>query len=210
MKATMDGKRIVSTLDRLFQWIMRLAAVNGLWILFTIFGLFVGGIFPATVAALGVSRKWIMGEQELKLWKTFKQIYFQEFAGANILGWILLVVGGLLYLNYKVLAEAAGEILFIIPFMFYLILFFYCIIILWTFPLLVHYKASWFQHLRNALIIGLSKIHYTAASGLVIVGVIFFSLEFPGMIPFFSISIAALGCMWFSLQIFQKMDTRVS
>ncbi|MBS4219235.1 YesL family protein [Bacillus sp. FJAT-49711] len=206
----MDGKRIVSTLDRLFQWIMRLAAVNGLWILFTAFGLFAGGVFPATVAALGVSRKWIMGEQELKLWKTFKQIYFQEFVGANILGWILSIVGGLLYLNYKVLADAASEILFIIPFMFYLILFFYCIILLWTFPLLVHYKATWFQHLRNALIIGLSKIHYTAASGLVIISVIFFSLEFPGMIPFFSISIAALGCMWFSLKIFQGMDNRVS
>ena len=71
----MKGKQIVTSLDRILQWIMRLAVVNGLWILFSLFGLLVGGVFPATVAALGLSRKWILGEQEVKIWKTFKQIY---------------------------------------------------------------------------------------------------------------------------------------
>jgi uncharacterized membrane protein YesL len=206
----MNGKQIVTSLDLILQWIMRLAVVNGLWILFSLRGLIVGGIFPATVAALGVSRKWIMGDKEIKIWKTFKQIYRQEFFGANIMGWVLFIVGGLLYLNYRVIANTTGEIIFVIPFAFYLVLFFYTIIVIWSFPLLVHYQGTWFQHIRNALIIGLTKIHYTLASGLVVFAITYFSLDFPGFIPFFSISMAAIGCMWLSMQVFKKLDHRLS
>ncbi|WP_408011396.1 YesL family protein [Pseudalkalibacillus sp. A8] len=202
----MNGKQIVTTLDLILRWIMRLAAINVLWFFYSLLGFFVGGVFPATVAALGVSRKLLNGEQDIKIWRTFKQIYRQEFASANILGWLLSVVGALLYLNYQVIVNSAGEIIFVIPFIFYLVLFFYIIIVLWSFPLLAHYHATWFQQIKNALIIGLTKIHYTFASGLVVFAVMYFSLVYPGVIPFFSISVAALGCMWFSMRIFWKLD----
>jgi uncharacterized membrane protein YesL len=206
----MNGKKIVTSLDFILQWIMRLAAVNLLWFLFSFLGLLVGGVFPATTAVLGVARKWILGDHELKLWKTFKQIYCQEFISSNVLGWFLAIIGGLLFVNYQVIANSAGEILFIIPFAFYFLLFFYTLIVIWSFPLLVHYQANCFQHIRNALIIGLTKIHYTLASGLVVFAVTYFSLEYPGFIPLFSISIATVGCMWFSMRIFEKLDKRTS
>ncbi|WP_404455485.1 YesL family protein [Virgibacillus necropolis] len=206
----MNGKGVVSSLDFILQWIMRLAIVNLLWILFSLLGLIVGGVFPATVAALGVSRKWIMGDQEIKIWQTFKHIYRQDFISANILGWLLSIGGGLLYANYRVIASSAGEIFFVIPFAFYLVVFLYTIIVIWCFPLLAHYQANWFHHIRNALIIGLTKIHYTIASGVFVIGVTYFSLEYPGVLPFFSISIMTVGCMWFSMQIFKKMDNRPS
>jgi uncharacterized membrane protein YesL len=206
----MDSKRIVTSLDLILQWVVRLAVLNLLWIVFSFLGLLAGGVFPATAAALGVSRKWIKGDSELKIWKIFKQLYRKEFVSSNIVGWLLAVFGGLLYLNYHIIAGSAGEISIIIPFVFYFVLFFYCLIAIWSFPLLAHYKASWFQHIRNALIIGLTKIHYTLANFLVIFAVTYFSLSYPGLIPFFSISITAVGCMWFSMQIFEKLDHRSS
>jgi len=204
----MNGKQIVSSLDFVLQWITRLATINILWFIFSLRGFLVGGIFPATVAVLGVSRKLIMADTEVKIMSAFKQIYRQEFKNANILGWLLSVIGGLLYLNFKVIAESSGEILFVIPFAFYLVIFFYVIVILWTFPLLAHYQASWKQHIKNALIIGLTRIHYTIASGLVVLAVFYFSLDYPGLIPFFSISVASIGSMWFSMRIFGKIDQK--
>ncbi|MDQ0257364.1 putative membrane protein YesL [Evansella vedderi] len=204
-----NGKQVVSSLDRVLRWIMNLAAINILWFVYSLRGLIVGGVFPATVAALGVSRKLIIGE-EIKIWKTYKNIYLQEFRSANILGWILTFVGTLLYLNYRVIANASGELLFVIPFAFYFILFFYFIIVLWSFPLLAHYKSTLFKYIQNAVIIGLTKIHYTFASGVLVFTVIYISLDFPGLIPFFSISIAAIGCMWISMQIFGQLDKRAS
>ena len=204
----MNGKGIVTTLDAVLQWFTRIVSVNVLWILFSLMGFLVGGIFPATAAALGVSRKWLMGDTEIKIWQTFKKTYRQEFFSANLLGWILLLIGLVLYWNFQLMAESAGEIPVFVPFAFYLVLFFYTMIAMWSFPLLVHYKGSWRQHLKNALIIGLTKIHYTVANFLVLFSIAYFSLAYPGFIPFFSISLSALCSMWFALQIFQKLDER--
>lgn len=203
----MDGKQIVSSLDRMMYWIMRLAILNGLWFLFSILGLFLAGVFPATVAVLGVARKWIMGNDEIHIFQTFKEIYKQEFKNANLLGWILTIMGIVLYLNYRVMLNTA-DLLFIIPFAFYLLVFFYSIIVVWSFPLMAHYEAKWHQHVKNAFIIGISKIHYTLLLGMVIFIVHYISLKIPAFILFFSIATGLSGCMWVAMQVFNKLDKR--
>jgi uncharacterized membrane protein YesL len=202
----MNGKQLVTKLDTILQWISRLVLLNVCWILFSALGLFVTGLFPATAALLGVTRKWIMGDHELKIWNTFKQIYRQEFAAANRMGWILSLVGTILFINYQLISQVTGELAFVFPFAFYFIVFFYTILLIWTFPLLVHYKATWRQHIRNAMIIGLSNIHYTIMCGLVMFSIIYCSLSYPGVIPFFTFSVIGFGSMWFSMRIFNKMD----
>ncbi|MGI8384076.1 YesL family protein [Robertmurraya sp. P23] len=202
----MNGKQLVTKLDTILQWISRLVLLNVCWILFSVLGLFVAGLFPATAALLGVARKWIMGDHEVKIWNTFKQIYRQEFAAANIIGWILSLAGAILFINYQLISTATGELGFVLPFAFYFLVFFYSILLIWAFPLLVHYKATWRQHIRNAMIIGLSKIHYTIMCGLVLFSIIYFSLSYPGLIPFFTFSVIGFGSMWFSMRIFNKMD----
>ncbi|WP_347549139.1 YesL family protein [Pseudalkalibacillus hwajinpoensis] len=202
----MNGNQIVTTLDVILHWIMRLALLNSLWLLYSLRGLIVGGVFPALVASMGVSRKWLMGDEDIKIWKTFKGIYRQEFTKANIIGWLLTVIGSLLYLNYRLLESSTSEVMFIIPFAFYLICFFYVIVFLWTFPMLAHYDATWQQHLKNAFVVGLTKIHFTLASGVVVFAICYYSLGFPGLIPFFTIGFISVGCMWLSLQVFQKLD----
>lgn len=202
----MNGKQLVTKLDTILQWISRLVLLNVCWILFSVLGLFVAGIFPATAALLGVTRKWIMGDHELKVWNTFKQIYRQEFAAANQMGWMLSIVGTILFINYQLISQATGELAFVFPFAFYFIVFFYILLLIWAFPLLVHYKVTWRQQMRNAMIIGLSKIHYTAMCGLVMFSIIYFSLSYPGLIPFFTFSVLGFSSMWFSMRIFNQVD----
>lgn len=151
-----------------------------------------------------------MGDQELKIWTTFKRIYKQEFITANIVGWVIALVGVVLYINYQLLLQTGGKLSIIIPFAFYLLLFFYLIIALWSFPLLVHYNDKWFRHIRNAMIIGLTKIHMTIFMGIFLFSIVYLSLSYPGAIPFFTISLAAICCMWFALQVFSKMDEKMT
>ncbi|TPE70354.1 YesL family protein [Halalkalibacterium halodurans] len=206
----MNGSQIVLSLDRVLRWIVQIAAINLLWFYYTLIGLCIGGVFPATLAALGVSRKWIMGNTDINIRKTFKQIYREEFLRSNLMGWFLTIIGGILYLNYLAIRNASEELLFVIPFAFYFILFFYIIVVLWVFPLLAHYQTTWFAYIRHAIIIGLTNMHYTLASGLVVFSVVYFSLDFPGLIPFFSVSLATIGCMWFSMQTFRQLDERTN
>lgn len=203
----MNGKDIVTSLDRILSWITRLVILNLLWILFSVLGLIIVGVFPATVAALGVSRKWLMGNQDIKIWKSFKQIYREEFRNANISGWILAIIGGLLYTNYRLIDSVQGDISFIIPFAFYFVLFFYTIAILWIFPLIAHYRTKWLMHLKSSIIIGLSKIQYTLIIFLLIFLISYFSLKYPGILPFFSVSVASIGSMWISLSVFSGIDS---
>jgi uncharacterized membrane protein YesL len=206
----MNGKQIVTKLDTILQWISRLVFLNVCWILFSVLGLFVAGVFPATAALFGVTRKWIMGDHELKIWSTFKQIYRQEFAAANKIGWMLSVVGAILFINYQLIRQVTGELAFVFPFAFYFLVFFYIILLIWAFPLLVHYKVTWRQHMRNAMIIGLSKLHYTVMCGLVMFSIIYFSLSYPGLIPFFTFSVLGFSSMWFSMRIFNQVDQGVT
>ncbi|WP_121664274.1 YesL family protein [Metabacillus litoralis] len=206
----MNGKEIVSKLDFILQWIFRLVVLNVAWIFYSVLGLFVAGIFPATAAMLSVARKWILGEHDIKIFQTFKNAYRQEFATANILGWILTITGVILYVNFQLMKNSVSVFSVVTPFAFYLMVFFYMILLIWAFPMLVHYKATWRQHLKNAIIVGLSKIHYTLMCGLAIFAILYLSLSYPGIIPFFTISVLGIGVMWVTLRVFTKMDQGVT
>ncbi|MCM3164865.1 YesL family protein [Metabacillus litoralis] len=206
----MNGKEIVSKLDFILQWIFRLVVLNVAWIFYSVLGLFVAGIFPATAAMLSVARKWILGEHDIKTFQTFKNAYRQEFATANILGWILTITGVILYVNFQLMKNSVIVFSVVTPFAFYLMVFFYMILLIWAFPMLVHYKATWRQHLKNAIIVGLSKIHYTLMCGLAIFAILYLSLSYPGIIPFFTISVLGIGVMWVTLRVFTRMDQGVT
>ncbi|WP_299089687.1 YesL family protein [uncultured Metabacillus sp.] len=203
----MNGNQLVTKLDNMLHWVIRLVMLNILWFIFSILGLFVAGIFPATAAVLGIARKWLMGDK-VKIWTTFKDIYLHEFKAANLMGWTLSVMGIILYFNYRVIVSNNSEMIFIVPFAFYFIIFFYTILVIWSFPLLVHYKATCLQHFKNALIIGLSKLQYTIVSGAIVLCLVYGSLSYPGVIPFFTVSAIGICCMWLPLQIFNQLDQR--
>jgi|SRR5699024_3045458 len=202
----MKGNQIVSSLDTILTWLTRLAFVNLLWIFFSILGIFVVGIFPATVAAFGVCRKWLLWQKDFPIWSTFKQLYKEDFITSNILGWILTFIGVLLYVNYRIMTNS-GEVFIGIPIAFYLLNIFYVILNIWSFALLSHYSGSIKQHLKNSFIIGIANVHYSVAITVILFGIIYVSLEFPGFIPFFSISLGTLSWAWISLRVFKKIDS---
>src|SRR5690625_7635570 len=78
---------------RFTVWVVRLVYVNLLWILFTVIGLGVLGIMPATAAMFAVVRKWLRGEDDFPIFTTYKDAYKEEFLKANLLGYILAIIG---------------------------------------------------------------------------------------------------------------------
>ncbi|MFD1172321.1 YesL family protein [Oceanobacillus picturae] len=204
----MNVNGMVTTLEKMMSWIVRLAYVNMLWLLFSLRGFLLAGVFPATVAALGVSRKWVSGEQDIKIWKTFKEGYTSEFKAANALGWILTAIGSLLYVNYRVLQGLQETVSFIVPFAFYFIIIVYILVIIWSFPLLTHYQTNILQHLKNAFIIGFSKVHISIGIGILGFISIYLSLEYPALIPFFLFSVIAIMWMWAAMYVFTALDKK--
>ncbi|GGJ51818.1 YesL family protein [Virgibacillus salexigens] len=203
----MNPNGIVTTLEKVMNWISRFAVVNFLWLLYSLMGLFVAGVFPATVAALGVSRKWIAGNKEIPIWRTFKEVYFKEFAAANVLGWILTAIGTVLFLNYKVLQVRQEEVVFMVPFAFYFVVIVYCLVVIWSFPLLAHYQTSIYKYMKHAFIIGLSKVHITLGIFVTSFGLIYLSISYPAFLPLLFFSVFAFSWMWGAMYVFSQMDT---
>ncbi|WP_226668538.1 YesL family protein [Metabacillus litoralis] len=198
-------------MDKLYnvaEWIMRLCIVNLLWILFTICGFVVFGLFPATAAMFSITRKWTLGDFDVPLFKTFWQAYKKEFLQANVLGIIFYIIAGLLYINFmytKSLTEGSS-ILFIGGF-FSLCLFF-IILLIHIFPLFAHYKLTTFQYIKRAFLIGLIKPLNTL---LMIVGsyAIFYMLSsLPGLNFFFLGSSVSFFLSWVSVRTYKKLEQK--
>ncbi|MBM7603828.1 putative membrane protein YesL [Metabacillus crassostreae] len=199
----------MGTMDKLYnvaEWIMRLCIVNLLWFLFTLCGLVVFGLFPATAAMFTITRKWTLGDYDVPLFKTFWSTFKKEFLQANVLGIIFYLIAGLLYINYlytKSLTDGASILM--IGGFFSLCLFF-VILMIHIFPLFVHYRLTTFQYIKRAFLIGMIKPLNTL---LMIVGsyAIFYMLSsIPGLNFFFLFSSISFYLSWMSLRTYKKFE----
>lgn len=186
------------------EWIMRLAYLNILWVLFMIAGLGVFGFFPSTAAMFAVTRKWMMGETEEPIFRTFWKAYKKDFVQVNLIGLILLMIGFFLYFDLR-FAQAQQGFVAILRYFFLGLLFFYFIMTLYIFPVFSHYKLKTIEYIKYAFIIAIGKPVQTF---LMIAGsiVIYYLLRFiPGLIPLFSGSLISVVLMWGAARSFPKL-----
>ncbi|MEK3887217.1 YesL family protein [Bacillus sp. FSL K6-3431] len=189
--------------------ISRLAYVNALWFLFTVIGLGVFGIAPATVALFTINRKWMMGETDVPIFNTYWKVYRKEFLKSNLLGLALIIAGFILYVDLAYL-PTEGFVYTIIRYAIIAVSFVYLIVLLYIFPVYVHFNGNLKNYFKFALVYGLSYPHFTF---MMIIGamLLYTGLNFvPGIIPFFSICLLAYMIMWIALQVFKRVENNIT
>src|SRR5699024_8480186 len=189
----MYNNKLLNLLYNMMEWIMRIAYINLLWILFTALGLVVGGAFPATVGVYTVMRQWrVKRADSLRVWKTFWKAYRSSFVKVNIIGYILLIVGFILYMDIRVFHMHSG--------IFYLVLtyltsiFFIIHIAMWMFlfPVYVHYELKSLDYLKQTFYIVMLRPLNVLASAAIIAAVYYFMLYVPFSILVFGMGITSL------------------
>ncbi|ULT56163.1 YesL family protein [Neobacillus drentensis] len=190
------------------EWVMKLAYVNILWVLFSLGGLILLGISPASVALFTILRKWLMNETDVPIFRTFLSTYKKEFVKSNQLGWIMGLIGMFLYLDFKYLITVGGTIQYVlsIPLVIVTILFF--ITMLYLFPVYVHYELRLIQYIKNSFYIGIINMHITILmiAVTILIGILYRSI--PGIVPFFSISLFSLMVMTGAKQSFNRIEAK--
>lgn len=202
----MLGKQIVSSLDRFFKVIIQMAWLNFLWFFFTLLGLVVVGIFPATTAAISVARKWIREGMINSTFPTFNKAYKEEFKKSNFIGFNLVFIITLLIINYYALLEFGEQIPIFVVFAYYFIVFIFSILLVWLFPLLSHYDTKITSYFKNALLIGLTRIPTTISIIASIFLILYVSLELPSLFLFFTISFVAISIAFLTGRVFEEID----
>lgn len=190
------------------EWIMKLAFVNLLWLGFSLVGLIVLGIMPATVALFTIVRKWLMKETDIPIFRTFFQTFKKEFSNANKIGLLMAVIGFFLYFDFTYLKMIGGSVQFALSIPLCIITILYIITFLYLFPVYVHFEIKMFQYIKNSFYIGILNLHLTA---LIIAGIVLLSFFFrflPGILPFYSMILVAIIVMWGAGQAFRRIEAK--
>jgi len=188
-------------------WATRLAYLNLLWIVFTILGLGVFGITPATVAMFAVVRKWVHKDRDIPIFKTFWEVYKKEFVQANILGMILFLIGYLLVIQFNILFHQESMMYKIAAFSVVALMILYTIILTYVFPVFVHFKLKTFDYLKWPFIIGIVHPILTVVLivGIAVLVTIVYN-TIPALLFFFGGSVLAYLLMLGANETFHKYE----
>ncbi|RXZ82260.1 DUF624 domain-containing protein [Paenibacillaceae bacterium] len=231
----MEMRGLMGGFYKISEWIMRLSVTNLLWIIcslpFVFFlatalfmsgdseGQLMGGLiltaivapftfFPATAALYSVARKWVMGDVDVPLLKTFfrgyKENYLQSMFG-GILYTILLVI---MFVDYRVYLNELQS-LQILSFVFIGLIFLLFVSMFNYFSMMVHYHMKTFQLLKNAILITIGRPFRSLSTVLMSGAVVFFSMQFTFLIPFFMGSLIAVASFYNFHLIYLKLQDQL-
>lgn len=186
---------------------IKLAYINLLWIGFTIIGLGLFGLFPATTALFTIVRNWMRGEKTVGIFKTFWEIYRQDFFTSNGFSLLFVGVGYILYYDLLFLQLNSGKLQLLFPVLI-LILISYIITLLFFFPVFVHFDLKFFQYMKQSFLIAITS-PFEIIQMIIAIAILSFIVSLlPGIIPLFTGSILAVAMTWISLRAFAKVERR--
>lgn len=173
------------------NWFYRLAYLNILWIFFTLIGLVIVGIYPATIALLATLRQ-MLNQNDTGIGKTFWHYYKTEFRMSNTLGIMITMVGLLFYFNLSFLQAMGTESS---EFLYYAMMIMcgsYFLFICYLFASLVTFEQKLSIHMKNSFLI---MIYNPLANLFIVFGfvAVYFANTFiSGLSFFYSISLLGL------------------
>ncbi|WP_344909581.1 YesL family protein [Amphibacillus indicireducens] len=172
------------------RWFMRIGTIgfnllilNILWILITIVGLGVFGLFPATVALFSVTRSMIINNDYEKVIKKFFTSIKENWLEANLLGYLFSLILFVLYFNIKVIHLIEIRLLYVSVMSVTLIVGVLVIIsFAYVFSVFVHFKFKWWRYPKYALILTIAKPFNTILLILLLVLVLYLYYIVPPLL----------------------------
>jgi len=196
------------TLHFYTTWIIRLIYLNVLWILFTIIGFVIFGLFPATTGLFTVIRKWLMKESGFTITHTFWKAYKEEFKRANLAGLIFFIIGLIAYVDLQFIQLHHG---FPYNFLFYTLIFIivsFIVTVFFFFPVFVYFDLKLLKNIKQSFLIGITNplSLLIMIAGLIL---IWFAIRIlPGILPFFSVNLLGFIFMWAALRAFRQVENK--
>jgi len=165
-------------------------------------------LFPSTSAMFALARKWVTGDPDVPLLKTFFRSYKENYLQSMIGGIFFVVLLSVLYFNLRFYSEQTGMLALIAPLFIVMIIMavlsmfnFFCII--------VHLHMKTGQLLKNSLLLTIGQPFRSLLIGLSALVVWYISFtQFTWLIPFFSGSVIATVTFWHFHNGFQKILTK--
>lgn len=191
----------------ILEWIVKLAYLNILWILFSLIGLGIFGIGPATVSLFTIVRKIYRDETDISIWKEFNHTYRSNFWRGNGLMLVLIPIYVFIYMDYAII-RMFSESFLIDNIVFPAVIVLSILILVLTcylFAVFVHFELSFWGDFKYAVLI---SIVFPLHTIMMVLGLFIFSIMvflFPALSIFYLISVPALIIQMCGLKAFEKL-----
>lgn len=230
----MEMRGLMGGFYRISEWIMRLSAINLLWVACSIPFFFVllttmatpdattdqllsmlwmlafvapFTLFPASAAMFAVARKWVMGDTDVPLFKTYFRSYKENYKQAMLGGLIFFFIGILLITSIQFYSGQTNALRWLsLVFLSFTVV--YAGAMLNFLSLTVHFHMKLLQLVKNAFIMTLGQpltsIGILATNGFIF----YFSGRYTWLIPFFMGSVSATVTFWYFYRGFQRIQDK--
>ncbi|CAM3399316.1 MULTISPECIES: YesL family protein [Paenibacillus] len=232
----MEMKGAMGGLYKLTEWITRIAFSNILWVLCTSPFLFIVltkflmavqtpdahneqllsnwilGIlspfvlFPATAALFTVVRKWVMGNPDVPVFKTFFKGYKENYKQSMIGGFVYTLLFVIMYVDYTVYMTQLGDGFQLVGIVMLVLLIVLFVSLFNFFSMTVHYEMKTTQLLKNAVLLTLIRpfrVFSTLAGSAILV---YIGTQMPVLFVFFLFCLMALFAFFNFYATFTKMQ----
>jgi uncharacterized membrane protein YesL len=193
----MGSGGLILKLYRFSEWVTRIAGLNLLWLCFnipiayltvniflvqtadqllvnliTIAFLTPFIFFPSTTALFGVVRKWVLGETDTKLLRSFWKFYKENYVRSMLGGLVIIPIWIILVVDYFYFTNADSPL-------FYLFLLLSMFILVFTvhfFSNTVHFHLKFGATLKNSMILAIGRPAHTI--GITLISAIILYISF--------------------------------
>ncbi|WP_152655182.1 YesL family protein [Oceanobacillus sp. CFH 90083] len=188
------------------NWLAKMIYLQILWLIFTIFGLGLFGIIPATAAVTTVISKWFQEGYDVPIFQVFLNTYKEQFLRSNGLGIVLLVVGIFIYVDLNISKQLIQSAF--IHSLLLLISLLYIVVLLYFFPVFVRYKLKYFQYFKQSFFIALARPFETIAMLLCILLLYYLFIYLPVLTFFAGASLTIFPITWFAHRAFIQLEEK--
>jgi uncharacterized membrane protein YesL len=152
---------------------------------------------PATVAMFSVTRKWLLGDSNISIFKTFWGTYKKEFLKTNAYGIIFAGVTYILLVGYQILRTQIAMPYVIAGYITLGLLLVTLVAVTYFFPIYVHFDIKISEYFKWSLIIAINHPILTVllVGGLTIINYLLLKYT-PGILLFLGSSLTAYITNW--------------
>ncbi|MFC4617707.1 YesL family protein [Camelliibacillus cellulosilyticus] len=189
------------------DWLSRVFVLHLLWIVFSIAGIGVFGLFPATAAMFAVIRKRILGDRDLPTFKTFMAHFKSDFLKVNAIGYTMAAIGCFLYFDLYITRHGIHSM--VLYFLLLILGFFYLITVLYLFPVFVHYELKMSHYLKQSFLIAIIRPFETIGCLVILLVFYYLFLFFPILLIFLGAPLIAYPIMWLTNHAFEGVTRKI-
>ncbi|NYE03473.1 putative membrane protein YesL [Bacillus niacini] len=197
---------LVRVLYKVGDLLAKAMYLHFLWVVFTLAGLVIVGVMPATASVFSVIRKWLMKENDVPIFRTFINSYKSFFIETNLLGLIYFSIGLFLYFDLRIVnAELHMDLIRIFVF---IAGFLYLSMCLFLLPVYVHLNLSKLNYIKQSFLIVFARPLETFLMLVSLVVSYYFFLYFPVVFIFAGTTIVSFPLMWIGMRSFNKIQIK--